>query len=55
MHTLYGRLFLTTVFVFVLTALSFYYFALDRTIMQNPEAPAAKVLQSLGATSGDRS
>jgi hypothetical protein len=47
---MYGRLFLTTLFVFVLTALGFYFFALDRTIKQNPDSAAVQVLQSLGAT-----
>lgn len=50
MHTVYGRLFLTTIFVFVLTALGFYFFALDRAIKQNPDSAAARVLHSLGAT-----
>lgn len=54
MHTVYGRLFLTTIFVFVLTALGFYFFALDRTIKQNPNSAASQMLQSLGATASDR-
>lgn len=49
MHTVYGRLFLTTVFVFVLTAVGFYFFALDRTLQQNPDSAAAQILQSLNA------
>lgn len=48
MHTVYGRLFLTTMFVFVLTALGFYLFALDRAIQAHPESPVAQMIQSLG-------